>query len=374
MHRWIGAGLMVLYFSCAPAFADDRPRVIVPTNPDTVLERLPQGYSTLASKAGGSPEQRLEDVNRLLAAAAHTGDARLVTRAGRLASRLPSQQIGVMKAQAYIAQYQHDFAAALRWLDAAVVAAPRDGGARLARSQLHLVGGRLDLARSDCIALVFAIDSGRGQVCLAALALRQGKFNDAIRLSARWLEQSPGDDPLRLYVLSIRAEAAARSGAADANDWMRRAVSYSPGDVRSLVPYARYLRKTGRSRDAVALLKEAPGSDGLQLQATLAAWSARMPGAPELARTMESRYRLARELGVEPELRDVAEFLLVVKGDATAALELAQRNFLTQRDQEDVEILIRAAVGADRTEALAPLRKWAAGQGVPLPELQGAGP
>ncbi len=356
-------------------FAADaaRPPLVIPTDPGTVLERLPRGYAILSDLGASVPVE--DRIDRLLATAASSGDARLVARADRLLESLPPTQTSarLLKARAYTAQYRHDFQGALALLDQLVATHPRDGGARLSRAQLHLVGGRLDLASADCVALLLGIDSGRAQVCAAALALRRGQSETAIRLTDSWLAQADKEDTLRRHVMNIRAETAGRIGAADADATFRRLLQAAPGDVRSLVSYARYLRSAGRYREVVALLAGAPENDALQLQAALAAHSAGMTEAPGMAAAMSRRYQLARTLGAEPELRDEAEFLLVLRGDAAGALALARENFETQRDHEDVDILGRAAIAAGAPEALEPLRAWARSQKVPVPVFDGGG-
>lgn len=90
-----------------------------------------------------------------------------------------------------------------------------------------------------------------------------------------------------------------------------------------------------------------------------------MPDARRLADALAVRYATAHAVGAQPELRDEAEFLLSLRGDAGAALALALRNFETQRDYEDIDLLNRAARAAGRPESLAGLRTWAAGEGLP---------
>ncbi|MBA2237688.1 MAG: hypothetical protein H0W24_03185 [Lysobacter sp.] len=376
MFRWLAAALIAAStWSATASPPGGRPPLVVPRDASTVIERLPDGYSALTGPAAA--QGNLDRIRQLLATAARTGDARLVTRADQLMAATPTEQAAqaeVLKARAYIAQYQHDFSVAMRALDSVVEADPRDSGARLARSQLHLVMGRLDLARGDCAALVLGIDSGRGQVCLAALALRRGDLDAAIGLSDRWLSQAAADDALRFHVLLIRAESGARAGEADADRFYRQALQLAPSDVRALVPYARYLRAKGRHAESIAIARQAPANDSLQLQATLAAWQGRLPQASAMADATLRRYRRAHSLGAEPELREEAEFLLLVRRDAERALALAGRNFQTQRDHEDVQILVDAAIAAGRPDALAPLRRWAKDQDVRVPGLPGPTP
>jgi len=123
----------------------------------------------------------------------------------------------------------------------------------------------------------------------------------------------------------------------------------------------------GRNRDVLALLAKAPDADGLHLQRALAARSLGTADAPRLAEDQGRRYALAHAVGTQPELRDEAEYLLTLRGDAAVALALAERNFRDQRDYEDVDILQRAARAARQPQALLPLEAWARDARVLLP-------
>jgi len=93
-----------------------------------------------------------------------------------------------------------------------------------------------------------------------------------------------------------------------------------------------------------------------------------------LADSLGQRYTDAHAVGTVPELREEAEYLLTLRGNAAGALTLALRNFETQRDVEDVSILRRAAIAAKRPDALLPLQAWAQSEQIvlqPLPEPRG---
>ena len=186
----------------------------------------------------------------------------------------------------------------------------------------------------------------------------------------RWFQSPPADPALQRHAAVMRAEAAARAGeVAIADGWFKRALAMVPQDVRTLAPYARHLRATGRPGQVAALLADGPDTDGLHLQRALAAHEAGQPDAPRLAAAQARRYALAERTGAEPELREQAEFVLVHGGDPARALDIALRNFKDQRDVEDVEILRRAARAAKRPQALAPMEQWAAAQRIALPPL-----
>lgn len=379
---WLLAGLAIAGLPPVHSASVQRPPAIVPAGEDVVIERLPRGYARLlpvatptsaVARARALPS--LPQVQQLLATAARTGDARLAARAEGLLARFPAstQSPQVLRARAYSHQYRHDFASAADLLDALIERDPRDADARLARMQINLVRGELARARADCAALVLGIDAGSGMLCVSMLALRSGDYATAADAADRWLRAGNISDQTQRdrqrHALLLRAEIAARARAADADAWFRRALAVAPDDVRTLAAYARYLRGMSRDRDALALLANAPDSDGLQLQRALAAKRGDPRQAVALVAAQSRRYALAHALGSEPELRDEAEFLLSLRGDPDAALALAERNFRTQRDHEDVDLLQRAAIAANRPEALAPLRAWAAAQRLALPPM-----
>ncbi|KGQ20568.1 hypothetical protein LF41_1105 [Lysobacter dokdonensis DS-58] len=356
--------LVFLLLTLAASLAHaQQPPYVVPTTPDTVLERLPRGYASL-EPAAGPRAKPLDQANALLAAAARTGDARLATRAEAILAGIPRQTPDVRKARAFAAQHRHAFDDARALLSSVLVERPRDGGARLSRAQILLVQGRLSEARSDCTTLVLGIDSEAGQLCIAALVGRQGHYAAANTALDGWLVQSAHDKRALRSVLVSRGEFASRMGDPQADAFFARALALDRQDVRTLAAYARSLRARGRNAEALRLLAHAPDSDGLAVQAALAAHVAKAANAPALAASMRRRYALAHAVGATPELRDEAEFALVVGNDSKAALALAQKNFTQQRDYEDVDILLRAARAAARDDIVARTADWLRTSGI----------
>lgn len=359
------ATLSLLSACWLPSAWAGKPPAVVPARTQVVLERLPRGYAALMPSTMDKPPS-LPEIQTLLSTAARTGDARLATRADALLSRMPDATTpDVLRAKAFAAQHRHDFSAALRLLDAAVAKNSDDNDARLSRAQIQLVQGRLDLARRDCGALTLGMQVEAGSLCLIALSMRRGDQTLAADLADRLIAQAVTDPELMRYLLATRGEIAARAGE-QADPWFRRSLALAPDDVRTLAAYARYLRAHGRNQEVVDLLATAPDTDGLQLQRALAAHAA---GAPDTRRLIESqgrRYALAHAVGSQPEMRDEAEYLLTLRGDAPAALQLALRNFEQQRDVEDIDILQRAAAATHRPDALAGLHAWARSQHLDL--------
>ncbi|HYM87256.1 MAG TPA: hypothetical protein VET30_11070, partial [Pseudoxanthomonas sp.] len=365
--------LFMVWSACVtlPAFAQ-RPPATIPTDRQALLERLPEGYAALApSRLPSTPARSLAQAQMLLNTSARTGDSRLAARADALLAAFPAtdRPPALLYARAFSAQHHHDFLGALVLLDSLIQDNPRDGNARLSRSQVRLVLGRLDQAREDCTALL-GIDISDGLLCAASLSLRRGEYTTAGSLVERWLASTIPADGRRRYALVLRAEIAARAGDGDADAWFLRALALDRRDVRTLAAYARYLRGVGRNREVEILLSQDTVSDGLQLQRALASHRVDSARARKLIEAQGARYALAHAVGSEPEMRDEAEFLLTLRRQPDAALVLALKNFESQRDHEDVEILRRAAAAAGRNDVLASLQKWADSQHLKLPPLR----
>ncbi|MGH8030060.1 MAG: tetratricopeptide repeat protein [Arenimonas sp.] len=349
----------------APAFA--RPALRVPVDTTEIIERLPRGYAVLTPRAGRTPAPTVAAAALLLESAARSGDARLARRAeAMLATFADIDDAGLLRTRAFAAQHRHDFVAAIALLDRAIALDPRDGGLRLARAQVALVQGRVRAARKDCGALAFGVDGGLGLACTAAIALRTGRHQTAAQLSGQWLAAAPAGDGSRVYVTLLRAEAAARSGEADAARWFRAAVALDPVDVRTLSAFARYLVTHGHADAVRPLLRDAGDSQGIAQLRMLAAVAADDDDAGALVEAQAGRFALSRQLGQPTELRDEAELALVARGRAADALALAIRNFHDQRDFEDVRLLQRAAAAAHAPQSLEPLRTWARAEGIAL--------
>ena len=330
------------------------------------MERLPRGYSFLRPNATITPTASVELAQVMLDTAVRTGDARLAERANGLLESGFRKPIppDVLKLLARAAQYRHDFDRAKTLLDQAISARPRDAHARLYRAQISLIQGEIRRARADCAGLILGIDAATGELCLAAVNLRTGHLKDALKYTSGFLEGAAEDQPYMGYALAIRAQVALRCRDPDADYWFTRSSKFMPGDVHALAASARSLRAMGRPALVRTMLAPAQEHDGLHLQAALASMEAGGPDAENLKNAQSRRYRQARAAGLEPELRDEAEFHLLLMKDPATALTIAQKNFETQRDHEDVAILSRAARAAGRQDVVTSLSAWQAAQGI----------
>lgn len=357
---------LALLFATNVAWSQ-RPPLVIPKDPSLVLETLPAGYRRFTSPA--VPGDSLPRIQAMLDAAARTGDTRLSTRAHALLERLPpaiANTPDALRARAFSAQHRHEFDQARALLGQVLTREPGDGGALLSRAQVNIVQGNLNKARSDCAVLALRVDADLGIVCTAALQLRMGDYPSAARLADRWLSAEGGEPGLIRFVLMMRGDIASRLVEPDAGRWFERALALDPGDVRTRLAFARHLRRVRQPLDALAMLAPATESDTVLLQRALAAREAGSTAAAMLSARLGRRFQLARQTGSETELRDEAEYNLVLRNDAAKGLELALENFRTQRDREDQELLQQAARAAKRPDRLDGLQAWAQMEGLDL--------
>lgn len=349
--------LTALCFGAGLASAQ-APPIFVPQNDSVVLARVPRGYA-----AWRETETRFDSPEGLalaMAQVAREGDARLAGRLQKHLDGLPSKSGShVTLARAWIAQHQHRFANARGLLDELLAREPRDASALAMRAHINLTQGRLRDAQRDCAALLF-IEARQAMFCGARLAERRGNFEGASRLLARL---RTGEDAVARDALLLSAEIAAARRDPSAEDFFRTVRELAPDDVRPRIAYARWLRRVGRSREALQLLPIDPAHDGLALERVLSAAASKLPDAQAQRTRLLARYAAARAAGVTPETRDEAELALLA-GDSQRGLQLALANFQTQRDMEDFELLERAARAARQPQSLAPLEAWASREGV----------
>jgi antirestriction protein ArdC len=348
---------VVFLFVCGAAVAVQRPPLRWPVSGDTVVATLPPTYAGVAG----------HDAAQLLELGARTGDSRLIDRALAMykegSTRAQSQE-GLL-VRAWVAQHRHRFDLALSLLDRLLAQEPGHASALEIRTQIKLTGGALRAAAHDCARLALLVDAGRGLYCAAAIADRRGHYDAAVSLLNRLLMQPSLPVERQRQALVLRAEIRTRIGCEEAeHDW-QQALALGDGDVRTLRARARALRQSARADEVLRLLPSMPADDGLLLERALAERElGNAEAAAAATRELGRRYALLADLGVAPEPRDHAEWLLSLRDEAFAALEAAQRNFSQQREREDVDLLRRAAVAAGQPAALETLRAWQDSEGL----------
>ncbi len=257
-------------------------------------------------------------------------------------------------------QYRHDFAGGQKELAAALEKDPEHVGARAWRAAIFMVQADYAAAARECAALEAIASELLATGCGAYVEATTGKARVAYeRLTAALKRHPEASAESRLWTLTRLAEVAWRLGdTSRAEQHFRDGLSIGLTDNFLLAAYADFLLEQGRPREVVALLKDWVRSDTLLLRLALAERAAKMPGAEQHVQALGDRFGAATLRGERLHMGEEARYLLDLKGNARAALEVAAENWKSQREPRDAEIFLRAAVVTGDRQAAAPVLRW----------------
>ena len=357
----------------------------VPARDDEIVEQLPQHVGDAAQRRAARVAERAQRAQLQ----AHPDELALALQAARDALERgrrhgDPRELGTVEAalapwwtladpppevqlvRATVHQSQHAFQDALVDLDALLarpeLALPVRAQAELTRAGVQQVLGHLADAEAGCRRLAgptfLALGDGARRnalACLAELASLQGRDAAAAatlsRLAGAPTPDAPGDGPGWLQLM--RAELAQRRGDPAAGPLFAAAVQANP-DVYSLCADADWLLDAGRPGEALALLKGHEAADPVLLRIALAeraAYGAHDARTRRDTRLLGERFDAALLRGDRSHGREQSRYALDLRGDAAAALRLAQANWRVQHEPADAVALVRAAHAARRDVA-----------------------
>ena len=279
-------------------------------------------------------------------------------------------QLLVMRAR--ILQFQHQFDAALAQLEPALRADQFNADAWLLFASIEQVRGNVRAARMACLKLLPIADPLVGATCAASTAALGERSDQAEQLLAQALTRPSDASPAqRVWALTTLAEIRARRGDdASAETAFKQAIALAPEDVYTRAAYADLLLATARPREVRSLIGADPAqADATLLRVAIAAARNHDGDAKMLADAFDRRFSEARARGDQTHLREQARFLLDVRGDAGAALALAQTNFTIQREPADAAVLLESAAAARDPVAAQPALDWLQQTGIDAPAL-----
>lgn len=370
------AGLWGPVLQAAPFRPTDERMVLerLPTRPTDPLQRELRELRKAHEAAPGDIGPALDLARRYFNLALETGDLRYVgyAEAALSAWRRPGPTpVDVLVVQAQLAQYRHEFAAALKLLDSAIALDPRNVRALAWRAAVNMVVARYDAVRPDCTRLRELGEGLLATGCAAYLDATLGKARAAYDALAARLKAEPGARPtLKLWTLTVLAEIARRMGDATAAEaHYRAALKLDASDQYLLAAYAELLTHQRRWHEIVALLRRWERSDVLLLQLARAERAVGSPEAQAHAATLRARFADAAMRGDGFNAQEEAWFRLELEGDAKRALALALQNWAVQKEPRDAEIVLEAALAARDLSSATPVLEWMARTGLEDPRL-----
>jgi len=351
----------------------------IPSSPDTVLlQRVPGAAKALRSTrsaiVSSDSATRLASAQAALDQGHRTGDPRYFGQAQALLGAdwtAPAPSPAARLLRATLLQQRHDFAGALRDLDALLAADPTNAQARLIRASIRMVQGEPLQARPDCAALIGQAGLLVTATCIGSVGGLTGQGSAALQAIELSLAREPqAPVAIRIWAQTQAAEIAERLGDAPrATEYFAKALADSlatgENDVYLKAAYADFLLIQGRATEVQSLLAGQTDFDPLLLRLALAedqlaaAGDSRAKGAAALhLNELLARYALAATRGDPPHRREQGMAALHLQRDIVAALQLARQNWAEQREPADARLLLQAAKAAGNQAAAQPVLDW----------------
>lgn len=314
-------------------------------------------------KAPNDPELAAKFAQAALQRYAEVGDARLVGRTEaalapwRGEARPP---LDIWRLKGRLLQNRHRFSEAADNLELLLASHPEDTEARLLAADASRRLGRIDRARVHCLAMALNGNGMLAGLCAAEQALAVGNFQDAGAIVSGLLEsERPVPDELLAWALAIRGDAAtARAEVESAVEDYRASLQAKPTFPVQLALADALI--TGRLwPEAESLLSELPDTEPVILRRAMLA---RQSGRAGLQSAVEAAAAIySGDPGnshAERHYREKALFHLYVDQDIEAAISAARINWKQQKGWEDGNLLLRAAIAGNRSDAARPVVEW----------------
>lgn len=346
-----------------------------PASDSEILERLPGRLLGSEQQALRELRSRLREkptdaalaallAERYYQLAQRSGDPRYIGYAQSVLAPWPpgtAAPPSIRTVRAEVAQFLHDFPAALADLDAVLDHHPGDGDARSIRAIIHLVKADYGRALSDCRALEQAFSGLIASACAPTVEAASGHGAASLATFSRLLAQYPAAPANeRRWVHNRMAEISQRLGRpGDAEAHYQAALQIGPPDQYLLAAYAEFLLDEERPAEVLPLLAPHAQNEVLLLRLALASKALGRPETAAQRAALADRYEASRRRGDRLHLADEAIFALNFADDPVTALRLARENWAAlQREPGDARILLEAALARQDIAAAQPVLDW----------------
>ncbi len=290
------------------------------------------------------------------------GDPRFLGQAQAMLSPWWNEQTPpapILLLRATIRQNAHEFDQALADLDQLLTLQPTNAQAWLTKASVLQVQARYGEARRTCQRLARLAAPHVLVGCLSDIAGMTGQSARSKELLRQTLSDSALSDRERIWLATILAETAARTGAIrEAEQTFTEAFAVGIKDQYLLGAYTDFLLDQRRYQEIISLLQPETKADGLLLRLALAEQALGLPLSKSHGSELAARFAASRERGTATHVREEARFTLNLQHDAKRALSLAQSNWNVQREPADARILLESALAAENRVAAQPVLEW----------------
>ena len=334
----------------------------VPSNPQEVLERLPENVFVPAVVNAKKPDltEALTQAQTLLAHSQQTGDPRYLGYAeAQLQPWLSQATIpdDVLLMRARLRQFNHQFASALIDIAQVLQHQANHPEALLLQASIYQVRGDYSQARSACQRMRSLSTLMLALACEAQVDGLNGQSDKALKTMTLLLPSVKNLEACQQewFYLALGDLAVRRGQLADAEQYYRRLDMSSPAALSSL---SDVLLMQKRYAEVQKLLINYQQHDGLLLRLAIAEKALNTLQAQALAQTLQQRFTALRLRGDNSHLREEALFAFYVQEDVTKALVLARANWQQQREAQDAEVYGLLAQKTQSSADINILKTW----------------
>lgn len=352
--------LAALQFQAAAATA------VQPARDDEVLEVLPlvtrnrPAMAAVAPARTLAPDAAARQARDDISVARQTGDTRYWGRAQAVLAPWWDRadapaELSVL--QATVQQGRHEFGAARQVLTAALAHAPGHAQGWLNLASLERLSADYARALSACDAVARAGQPLYAQACTLETQSLQGQSAPAAQGLQALVASAATDPGQRSWLLSLLAESQERAGQDRAAAQSYAASLAAQSDLYTAIAYSDLLLRTGKPAQALQVLAASPETDAVVLRRS-AALRALGDARWKVGRDqLQTRVDELKRRGDDPALhgRELALAALWLDDQPAAALVLARRNLLLQREPIDWWVAAQSAQAVRDPAALAEL-------------------
>ncbi|WOO39394.1 hypothetical protein [Rubellicoccus peritrichatus] len=281
--------------------------------------------------------------------------------------------------KAILLQHEHHFEEANEYIRLALLHDSGNAQAWLTRYNIALVQGNYHEARFAAAALLNKLPMIVSITAIANVGSLTGKAEQSYRILSESLHAGSTkseDKAIQVWVHTVCAEIASRLGrTAEAEEHFINAMSIKSPDHYLVHAYADFLLDQKRYYDAYAFLEERQDTPDRRVRLALAQKVLR-PGSLTVEQLHEIEDSIlghneshhhggvgdhathARPHVPLPPSRLAARYLLHLEGSVDEALNVALQNWDIQREPRDAEVVLQAAMAANKPAAALPVIAW----------------
>lgn len=348
--------IIVLAMSCVQgAYAAPR----VPTHLQEVIAVLPPKMTTSLVAQNLTLEQRLLQVQDLLAQAEKTGDPRYLGYAEAILQPLTNKAViddEVLLLRAKIYQFNHRFAQAQIDIAQVLQHQPTHPQALLLQASIYQVKAEFALARQSCQRLRTLNTLSLAVICEAQVDALNGKAAQSLQTMHALLASVNNLEPSQQtwFYLGLGDVFMRQGNFKQAESYYRRLDITQPVALAAL---SDALLAQKRYTEVSQYLQNYQQHDALLLRFALAQQALKLP-VKDLINTLNTRFSALRLRGDNSHLREQAIFTLQLLHQPQQALLLARDNWQQQHEPQDAHIYWSSAQATQAKSDLKILKTW----------------